>query len=31
VLHREFIWVSTGKTSFTSTSPQLKQFAQLGL
>jgi hypothetical protein len=30
-LHREFIWVSSGKTSFTLSSPQLKQFAQHGL
>ena len=28
---REFIWVSSGTTSFTSTSPQQKKFAQLGL
>lgn len=30
-LAREFVWVSTGKTSFTLTSPQQKRFAQLGL
>jgi hypothetical protein len=28
---REFIWVSSGATSFTLTSPQQKQFAVLGL
>ena len=28
---RDFIWVSSGATSFTLGSPQLKQFAQLGL
>jgi hypothetical protein len=28
---REFIWVSSGATSFTLNSPQLKQFAVLGL
>ena len=28
---RDFIWVSSGATSFTLTSPQQKQFAQLGL
>ena len=28
---RDFIWVSSGATSFTLGAPQLKQFAQLGL
>jgi hypothetical protein len=28
---RDFVWVSSGATSFTSDSPQVKQFAQLGL
>lgn len=28
---RDFIWVSSGATSFTLSAPQLKQFAQLGL
>jgi len=28
---RDFIWASSGATSFTLTSPQVKQFAQLGL
>jgi hypothetical protein len=28
---RDFVWVSSGATSFTLGSPQLKQFAQLGL
>ena len=28
---RQFIWVSSGKTSFTLSSPQQKQFALLGL
>lgn len=28
---RDFVWVSSGATSFTLSSPQLKQFAQLGL
>jgi len=28
---RDFIWVSSGSTSFTLGAPQLKQFAQLGL
>jgi hypothetical protein len=28
---RDFIWVSSGPTSFTLGAPQLKQFAQLGL
>jgi hypothetical protein len=28
---RDFIWVSSGATSFTLTSPQIKRFAQLGL
>jgi hypothetical protein len=28
---REFIWVSSGATSFTLNSPQQKQFATLGL
>jgi len=28
---RDFIWVSSGATSFTSGAPQSKQFAQLGL
>jgi hypothetical protein len=30
-MHKEIIWVSSGKTSFTLTSPQQKQFALLGL
>jgi hypothetical protein len=30
-MHRVFIWVSSGKTSFTPTSPQQKRFALLGL
>jgi hypothetical protein len=30
-LRREFIWVASGKTSFTLTSPQQKKFALLGL
>jgi hypothetical protein len=30
-LRREFIWISSGKTSFTLTSPQQKRFAQQGL
>jgi hypothetical protein len=30
-MHKEFIWVSSGKTSFTLNSPQQKQFALLGL
>jgi hypothetical protein len=28
---RDFVWVSSGATSFTLGAPQLKQFAQLGL
>ncbi len=28
---RDFVWVSSGRTSFTLGAPQLKQFAQLGL
>jgi hypothetical protein len=28
---KEYIWVSSGKTSFTLSSPQQKQIAQLGL
>jgi hypothetical protein len=28
---RNFVWVSSGATSFTSDSPQVKQLAQLGL
>ena len=28
---RDYIWVSSGATSFTLNAPQLKQFAQLGL
>lgn len=28
---RDFIWLSSGSTSFTLTAPQLKQFALLGL
>jgi hypothetical protein len=28
---RRFIWVSSGKTSFTLSAPQKKQFAELGL
>lgn len=28
---RDFVWVSSGRTSFTLSAPQLKQFAQLGL
>ena len=28
---RDFIWVSSGATSFTLTSPQQKKFAQMGL
>ncbi len=28
---RDFVWVSSGATSFTLSSPQLKQIAQLGL
>jgi hypothetical protein len=28
---RDFIWVSSGPTSFTLTTPYLKQFAELGL
>jgi len=31
VMRREFIWVSSGKTSFTLTSPQQKRFALRGL
>jgi hypothetical protein len=30
-MRREFIWVSSGTTSFTLTSPQQKRFALLGL
>jgi hypothetical protein len=30
-MYREFIWVSSGKTSFTLTAPQQKRFALLGL
>jgi hypothetical protein len=30
-MYREFIWVSSGKTSFTLSAPQRKQFALLGL
>ncbi|MGO8688044.1 MAG: hypothetical protein ACLQLG_00270 [Thermoguttaceae bacterium] len=30
-MRREFIWVSSGRTSFTPLSPQQKQFAALGL
>jgi len=30
-MRRAFIWISSGKTSFTLTSPQQKQFALLGL
>jgi hypothetical protein len=30
-MRREFVWVSSGKTSFTLSSTQQKQFAQLGL
>jgi hypothetical protein len=30
-MRRAFIWVSSGKTSFTLTAPQQKQFALLGL
>jgi hypothetical protein len=30
-MRKEFIWVSSGKTSFTLTSPQQKQFALKGL
>lgn len=30
-LRREFIWVSSGKTSFTLTAPQQKRFALFGL
>ncbi len=30
-MRREYIWVSSGKTSFTLTSPQQKQLAVLGL
>lgn len=29
--HRDFIWVSSGATSFTLGAPQLKRFAQFGL
>lgn len=28
---RDFIWISSGTTTFTLDAPQLKQFAQLGL
>lgn len=31
VIRKEFIWISSGKTSFTLTSPQQKQFALHGL
>ena len=31
LFERDFIWVSSGGTSFTLTSPQQKQFAVLGL
>jgi hypothetical protein len=30
-MRKEFIWVSSGRTSFTLSSPQQKQFALLGL
>jgi len=30
-MRKEFIWVSSGKTSFTLSSPQQKRFAQAGL
>jgi hypothetical protein len=30
-MRRAFVWVSSGKTSFTLSSPQQKQFALLGL
>lgn len=30
-MRREFIWLSSGRTTFTLSSPQKKRFAQLGL
>ncbi len=30
-LHREYVWLSSGKTAFTLSAPQLKQVAESGL